>query len=196
MEKTIPIVEVYARKLEEEPVIHCPYCGTPVGEEEKCPHLVFGYHSEVGLFSVREDFAKLVLDRLRHKKSDLHEQLEEGSQSTPTEESEEDYELFEQCDYEEVLELFKEFAQDKEGAVIFEVEYWGIACGPVHYIETFGFVANPLKEEKKKETKEDEEEIEKVLVDIRNILNQPKPLPVIEKPYCKKCAYFELCFVG
>ncbi|MGC8868937.1 MAG: CRISPR-associated protein Cas4 [Sulfurihydrogenibium sp.] len=65
-------------------------------------------------------------------------------------------------------------------------------------IEKRGIINYPRQ--KKREflelTKEDEEEIEKLLVDIRNILNQPKPPPVIEKPYCKKCAYFELCFVG
>ncbi|MGC9189067.1 MAG: Dna2/Cas4 domain-containing protein, partial [Sulfurihydrogenibium sp.] len=65
-------------------------------------------------------------------------------------------------------------------------------------IEKRGIINYPRQ--KKREflelTKEDEEEIEKLLVDIRNILNQPKPPPVIEKPYSKKCAYFELCFVG
>ncbi|MBK3333104.1 CRISPR-associated protein Cas4 [Persephonella atlantica] len=41
---------------------------------------------------------------------------------------------------------------------------------------------------------EDEKEIEKVLIQINKILKQKKPPPVIDEPYCKKCAYFEFCY--
>jgi len=41
---------------------------------------------------------------------------------------------------------------------------------------------------------ENEEEVEKILVEIDKILKQEKPPPVINEPYCKKCAYFEFCY--
>ena len=44
-------------------------------------------------------------------------------------------------------------------------------------------------------TEEDEDKIEKALLDINKILKQDKPPSVINKPYCKRCAYYELCYV-
>ncbi|NPA52339.1 MAG: CRISPR-associated protein Cas4 [Aquificae bacterium] len=44
-------------------------------------------------------------------------------------------------------------------------------------------------------TAKDEKKIEKALQEINKILKQDKPPPVINAPYCKKCAYFEFCFV-
>ncbi len=41
---------------------------------------------------------------------------------------------------------------------------------------------------------ENEKEIEKTLIEIDKILKQEKPPPVIDEPYCKKCAYFEFCY--
>ncbi|ACO04930.1 MAG TPA: CRISPR-associated protein Cas4 [Persephonella sp.] len=43
-------------------------------------------------------------------------------------------------------------------------------------------------------TPEDERKIEQALMEIDRILKQEKPPPVIDVPYCKKCAYFEFCF--
>lgn len=41
-----------------------------------------------------------------------------------------------------------------------------------------------------------ENEIEKTLIEIEKIISKPIP-PQLEKlPYCRKCAYFEFCFVG
>lgn len=43
-------------------------------------------------------------------------------------------------------------------------------------------------------TPEKEEEIKKILKDIKKILNR-ESLPEIEKkPYCRKCSYFEFCW--
>lgn len=44
-------------------------------------------------------------------------------------------------------------------------------------------------------TIEDEKEIEKALTNIEKILKQDKPPPIIKKPYCNKCAYYELCYI-
>ena len=44
-------------------------------------------------------------------------------------------------------------------------------------------------------TPEDEKEFESIFSDIRRILDKPKPPAVIKKTICKKCAYYEFCFV-
>ncbi|WP_430535276.1 CRISPR-associated protein Cas4 [Listeria rocourtiae] len=44
-------------------------------------------------------------------------------------------------------------------------------------------------------TDEDEQTLEAVLKDIEAICVQDKPPKVIEKPICKKCAYFEYCYI-
>ncbi len=44
-------------------------------------------------------------------------------------------------------------------------------------------------------TDEDEKYIESVLIDLKGIVNKPTP-PILEKKtICKKCAYFELCYI-
>lgn len=44
-------------------------------------------------------------------------------------------------------------------------------------------------------TEEDETELIKTLVDIKDILNADKPPIVVKLPYCKKCAYYDFCYV-
>ncbi len=44
-------------------------------------------------------------------------------------------------------------------------------------------------------TTEEENELMEVLKDIENILNTTLPPYDINKPYCKKCAYYEFCYV-
>ncbi len=44
-------------------------------------------------------------------------------------------------------------------------------------------------------TIEEEEELMGVLSDIEDILNMPLPPETINKPYCKKCSYYELCYI-
>jgi CRISPR-associated exonuclease Cas4 len=52
---------------------------------------------------------------------------------------------------------------------------------------------------KKKETviweEADEAEFETIFSSIRDILGREKPPAVINKPFCKKCAYYEFCYV-
>ena len=43
-------------------------------------------------------------------------------------------------------------------------------------------------------TPDDEKEIIDILQKIKLLLAQEKPPSVIDKPYCKKCAYFEFCY--
>ncbi|AEV69183.1 CRISPR-associated protein Cas4 [Acetivibrio clariflavus] len=59
-------------------------------------------------------------------------------------------------------------------------------------------ILNYVKEKKQEviELNEgDETEIEKALVEIKTICNMEKPPPLEKKPICKKCAYYEFCFV-
>lgn len=52
---------------------------------------------------------------------------------------------------------------------------------------------------KKRETviweEADEAEFETIFSSIRDILGEKKPPAVINKPFCKKCAYYEFCYV-
>ncbi len=43
--------------------------------------------------------------------------------------------------------------------------------------------------------KEDEIEFGKIFAEIKEILEKPKPPVVDKKNICKKCAYYEFCFV-
>jgi len=55
-----------------------------------------------------------------------------------------------------------------------------------------------IPEERKREkvvlTKELEQELEKAIKEINKILNQEKPPKPVEIPYCKNCAYKEMCW--
>lgn len=44
-------------------------------------------------------------------------------------------------------------------------------------------------------TNSDREELTKIRTDIKNIIEKEKPPDVINKPFCKQCAYFELCYI-
>ncbi len=44
-------------------------------------------------------------------------------------------------------------------------------------------------------TKEDEKEIELILKNIEKIVSQEKVPAVINKSFCKKCSYYELCYI-
>lgn len=53
------------------------------------------------------------------------------------------------------------------------------------------------KEKKTEEiilTKEEENELEKIEVHIKKILNSPTPPKLIKKKYCRSCAYYDFCF--
>jgi len=50
------------------------------------------------------------------------------------------------------------------------------------------------KIEKIKLTEDKEKEIEDILAKIKEIVTSPKPPLPVYKKYCRKCAYFELCF--
>lgn len=72
----------------------------------------------------------------------------------------------------------------------------------LYYLKSMGVnkkgTINYVKEKRIEEielTEKDELEIEDTLVHIKNILNMNKPPEIIKLPYCKKCAYYEFCYV-
>lgn len=44
-------------------------------------------------------------------------------------------------------------------------------------------------------TDEDRKELRQIEDDVQNLIALPVPPPVINKPFCKKCSYYELCYV-
>lgn len=57
---------------------------------------------------------------------------------------------------------------------------------------------NYVKEKKIEEvelTKESEKIIKETLIKISNLLKERKPPKVEKLPYCKKCAYYEFCYI-
>jgi len=48
--------------------------------------------------------------------------------------------------------------------------------------------------ERVKLSEEDARELERILSNIEEILSLPVPPKVINEPYCKNCAYYELCY--
>ena len=60
--------------------------------------------------------------------------------------------------------------------------------GIIHYPKIFRKIEVNLN-------KKDENLIKDKLIFIKNFLKNPKPPPVERKKYCKKCAYFEFCFI-
>ncbi|MCM8767999.1 MAG: CRISPR-associated protein Cas4 [Candidatus Omnitrophica bacterium] len=84
-----------------------------------------------------------------------------------------------------------------EESHIWQVKYYiyrlrnlGLNCsrGIIHYPKLFKKIDVEYKES-------DKEKIEEALIKINEIINQEKPPEVINKPYCRKCSYFELCYI-
>lgn len=103
-----------------------------------------------------------------------------------------------------------DFVKTGDKNVIFEIKKSSKLEEPVRY-QLYYYLWNAKKmgkemdgmlvypEEKKREklllTQEKEEEIKEIVQDIPNVVSQPSPPPVIIKPYCKRCTYYELCMV-
>lgn len=103
-----------------------------------------------------------------------------------------------------------DFAKTGDKNTIFEIKKSSRLEEPVRY-QLYYYLWNAKKmgkemdgmlvypEEKKREkivlTPDKEKEIEKIIADIEKIVSQPLPPPVVTKPYCKRCTYYELCFV-
>lgn len=103
-----------------------------------------------------------------------------------------------------------DFVKTGDKDVIFEIKKSSKLEEPVRF-QLYYYLWNAKKmgkemegmlvypKEKKRErlilTSEIEEEIKKIIHDIPSIVSQQHPPPVIIKPYCKGCTYYELCMV-
>ncbi|MBR9648891.1 CRISPR-associated protein Cas4 [Clostridium tyrobutyricum] len=72
----------------------------------------------------------------------------------------------------------------------------------LYYLKKLGIqkkgVLNYVKERKNETVeldKESELKIESTLIDINKLLSQENPPKIIKYPYCKKCAYYQFCFI-
>lgn len=72
----------------------------------------------------------------------------------------------------------------------------------LYYLKQIGIIRrgtlNYVKEKKVEQvilTKEDENKIEKALEGIKKTLALARPPKVEKLPYCKKCAYYEYCYI-
>lgn len=72
----------------------------------------------------------------------------------------------------------------------------------LYYLKQLGInktgTLNYVKEKKVEKvylTKDDEIEIEKILLEIKRLLLEKKPPKIVKLPYCKKCAYYEFCYI-
>ncbi|MEQ8156044.1 MAG: CRISPR-associated protein Cas4 [Clostridiaceae bacterium] len=73
----------------------------------------------------------------------------------------------------------------------------------LYYLKKFGIQRkgkiNYVKEKRVEEISletADEKKIEETLQEIKNIENENIPPKTINKPFCKKCAYYEFCYSG
>ncbi|SHH83018.1 CRISPR-associated exonuclease Cas4 [Caloranaerobacter azorensis DSM 13643] len=71
----------------------------------------------------------------------------------------------------------------------------------LYYLDSLGIKKkgqiNYVKERRQEEielTNEYKREIEKALIDIKEISQKKKPPELVKLPYCTKCAYYEFCF--
>ncbi len=84
-----------------------------------------------------------------------------------------------------------------EEASIFQVKYYLYYLNKKGVFGVVGKIDYPLIRETREVnlSKEDIEEIENSIEDIKQICNNPLPPVLIKKPICKKCAYYDLCFI-
>jgi len=84
-----------------------------------------------------------------------------------------------------------------ESAHIWQVKYYiyllkkygiDVSSGVIHY-------PRAMRKIEVKFTRKDEKIIRSVLEKISNVISRQMPPPVLNKSFCKRCSYFELCYV-
>lgn len=66
-----------------------------------------------------------------------------------------------------------------------------------HGVEAEGYLAIPTERKRMRVylTPESEKKIEELMKTVEGVAQMPSPPPPVRKPYCKGCAYRELCWV-
>ena len=62
-------------------------------------------------------------------------------------------------------------------------------------IEAEGIINYPLMRKTEKIELNSLEEMEKILEEVKKIVELPSPPPAEKKKYCRKCSYFEMCWI-
>jgi len=103
-----------------------------------------------------------------------------------------------------------DFIKKRGNVVVFEIKKSSRLEEPVRWqlyyylwylkqkgIEAEGIITYPKERKREKVTlkKEIEERFPEILKDIENIVKEQNPPKPEKKPYCKKCTYYELCWV-
>jgi len=103
-----------------------------------------------------------------------------------------------------------DFKKGKDNLIVFEIKKSSKLEEPVkwqlyyylYYLKNKGIKAKGIlvypKEKKRKEivlTKEIENEIIKIIKEIPRIVSLQNPPKPIKKPYCKRCSYYEFCWI-
>ena len=103
-----------------------------------------------------------------------------------------------------------DFIKKKGNIVVFEIKKSSRLEEPVRWqlyyylwylkqkgIEAEGILTYPKERKREKVTlkKEVEERFPEILKDIESIVKEQNPPKPEKKPYCKKCTYYELCWV-
>ena len=84
-----------------------------------------------------------------------------------------------------------------EKAHIYQVKYYILTLKNMGIENITGEIDYPKLKKRKSVLldPEDEVEFESIFSGIRDILDKPKPPAIVKKNICKKCAYYEFCFV-
>jgi CRISPR-associated exonuclease Cas4 len=84
-----------------------------------------------------------------------------------------------------------------EKAHVYQLKYYILTLKSMGVENITGEIDYPKL--KKRQTilleSEDEKEFENIFLSIKQILDKPKPPAINKKGICKKCAYYEFCFV-
>nr|WP_300006009.1 CRISPR-associated protein Cas4 [Tissierella sp.] len=98
-------------------------------------------------------------------------------------------------DWKIIHEVKKSRKLDEAGKWQLKYYIWVLRSKGVH-IEK-GILDYPLlrKREEIFLDKAEEDELMDVIEEVKDIVNMKLPLGVINKPFCKKCAYYELCYI-
>lgn len=118
------------------PVVHCPICGHAVCDadgafETPCEHLAFVYLDAIGDFPYESAAFTKRMDAFR------------------------DDEDFEGFDWSSFPNFLKQFGYDNKMLAL-GVTYGGMACGPVWYLDIYGFDYGTLAEESAEESTKSE----------------------------------------
>lgn len=84
-----------------------------------------------------------------------------------------------------------------EEAHIWQIKYYMFILQKYGLDASYGIIHYPklMRKVEVSFEKDDKEKIRNALAEIEDILKQEVPPPVLNKSFCKRCAYYELCYI-